>query len=256
MSLFSQCGYHDGMWINIPVSLADVGRAEQHDPGRGEAWWWLWLPVLTAMALLAIAILDADFYRTWILPEAVGALEIAHVLVPLGGFLITLSMLRLPLVGSWRLMWWTLAFFAATCLYIGGEEMSWGQWYLHWETPEYWSRINRQNETNLHNTSYYFNHGPRNLLKAAIVVGGIVLPLVPMHLRGMFASLPYLRLMTPPVAVLPTAVIAMVLNLIAGIDKDSDLDVILPRPSEAAELFMYLFILFYLVILRRRLAAL
>ncbi len=37
-------------------------------------------------------------------------------------------------------------------LYIAGEEMSWGQHFFHWNTPEYWAEVNRQQETNLHNT--------------------------------------------------------------------------------------------------------
>ena len=33
---------------------------------------------------------------------------------------------------------------ALSCLYIAGEEMSWGQHFFHWNTPEYWAMVNRQ----------------------------------------------------------------------------------------------------------------
>tara|TARA_B100001113_G_scaffold349246_1_gene344351 strand:- start:346 stop:1083 length:738 start_codon:yes stop_codon:yes gene_type:complete len=48
--------------------------------------------------------------------------------------------------------------------YFFFEEISWGQHFFHWETPTFFSDINHQNETNLHNTSNLFNELPRSLL--------------------------------------------------------------------------------------------
>ena len=53
----------------------------------------------------------------------------------------------------------------AYCLYIAGEEMSWGQHFFHWNTPEYWAEVNRQEETNLHNTYAIFEKTPRSILE-------------------------------------------------------------------------------------------
>ena len=44
------------------------------------------------------------------------------------------------------------------------EEISWGQHIFHWESPDFISKINHQNETNIHNISSVFNELPRNLL--------------------------------------------------------------------------------------------
>ncbi len=44
------------------------------------------------------------------------------------------------------------------------EEMSWGQHFFKWSTPDYFETINSQNETNLHNINNLFNQLPRNLL--------------------------------------------------------------------------------------------
>jgi hypothetical protein len=63
-------------------------------------------------------------------------------------------------------------------LYLGGEECSWGQTYFQWETPEIWVEKNRQEETNLHNVSGFFNELPRNIMTGAALVGGVILPLV------------------------------------------------------------------------------
>jgi len=78
---------------------------------------------------------------------------------------------------------------ALGALYFGGEEMSWGQSYLRWETPEAWAKINKQNESNLHNLQLdkygpwvawiddVVNNAPRQVL-LGIAVLGAALPLV------------------------------------------------------------------------------
>ncbi|WP_084417817.1 hypothetical protein [Henriciella litoralis] len=40
---------------------------------------------------------------------------------------------------------------AIVCFFVAGEEISWGQWIFHWETPEAMAAVNLQHETNLHN---------------------------------------------------------------------------------------------------------
>ena len=44
------------------------------------------------------------------------------------------------------------------------EEISWGQHFFNWNTPEFFEKINNQNETNLHNINNLFNQLPRNLV--------------------------------------------------------------------------------------------
>lgn len=40
---------------------------------------------------------------------------------------------------------------AAMAVVAAGEEVSWGQTYFRWRTPEAWATVNVQNETNVHN---------------------------------------------------------------------------------------------------------
>jgi len=49
-------------------------------------------------------------------------------------------------------------------LYYFFEEISWGQHIFGWQTPDFFSNFNHQNETNIHNISSLFNELPRNLL--------------------------------------------------------------------------------------------
>ena len=46
---------------------------------------------------------------------------------------------------------WPLVLAGLACFAIAGEELSWGQWIFHWETPDALAQVNLQNETNLHN---------------------------------------------------------------------------------------------------------
>lgn len=222
------------------------------DPDWSEAWWWLGIPIATATALVATCAISPSFYRERFLPEGYGVLELSHFLLPLAGLFICISLFSTTLVKSWRLLRACVAFFTFTCFYIAGEEHRWGQWFFHWETPEVWGKINRQNETNLHNVSVLFNQLPQSILKIAIVIGGIVLPLSS-HARRWVAAIPIIVVLTPPVAIVPVALVAMGFNGIVTLHKHGLIGDFLARPSEAAETFYYMFILFYLIMLRRRL---
>ena len=48
--------------------------------------------------------------------------------------------------------------------YYLGEEISWGQHFFKWGTPEIFNELNNQNETNLHNISNLLDQLPRSLV--------------------------------------------------------------------------------------------
>jgi len=225
------------------------------DPGRAEAWWWLGVPLFVAVAAPVIYAIDRDFYNEAINQEGWGLLELAHVVIPLIAFVLAIAILRDPLVrrSVFLRLWIGLA--ALGSLYIAGEEASWGQHLIGWDTPEGWQAVNDQNETNLHNISSWLDQKPRLLMQLGIIVGGIVLPLALPHLKALRAS--PLALIVPPKALMPTAVLAL------GWYLARDLQPVMPearfmvtRPSEVEETFLVLFVLFYLMVFRRRLAQL
>ena len=49
-------------------------------------------------------------------------------------------------------------------IYYLGEEISWGQHFFKWNTPQLFNEINNQKETNLHNISNLFDQLPRSLV--------------------------------------------------------------------------------------------
>ena len=72
-------------------------------------------------------------------------------------------------------------FFNLGVLYFLGEEISWGQFYFSWNTPETYASINTQEETNLHNLPGIYNELfakiPRLMLSILSLVGGGIIPL-------------------------------------------------------------------------------
>ena len=114
---------------------------------------------LVALLLLFLAITAAllghpatrQQARPWLLFENSPVELLTFAFFLLGG----LAGLRLAL-GAWRaqLGALTVAFYVVYSIglvFIAGEEVAWGQWFFHWQTPEEWRAVNVQGETTLHN---------------------------------------------------------------------------------------------------------
>jgi len=112
-----------------------------------------------------------------------GVIEIATVVLLLWALAVAILAARdalnlsRPLVALW------LALHAAGLVYFAGEEISWGQWVLGWETPDWFAARNDQGETNLHNMSSWLDQKPRIIVFLWILMGGVMAPLFE-RLRG------------------------------------------------------------------------
>lgn len=218
-------------------------------------WAWLWLPLALAVTLSIIAHTAPEFYAVWLGSEERGLLELSHALIPLAGVVLSIRILVMPQVRRFKWLWLWVLLAALGCLYIGGEEASWGQHYLQWETPEAWEKINDQEETNLHNTSSWFDQKPRALLEIGVILGGILIPLIALKRPEIRNS--RFAIILPPLATLPTAVLAEFSKtserLLSAIGSDV---LIFSRASEVQETYFFYFILLNLVVLRQRLLSL
>ena len=86
-------------------------------------------------------------------------------------------------------------FYLIGVIYYFFEEISWGQHIFGWGTPEFFSEINHQNETNLHNTSSIFNELPRNLLLIWCSLSFIFIRFIDFKYKKLrFLILPFLKL--------------------------------------------------------------
>lgn len=100
---------------------------------------------------------------------------------------------------------------ASFCVFVAGEEFSWGQRLLGYRPPEFFLQNNFQQEVNVHNLSQSFFQ-PKWVLIAALAGYGIVLPLWSRAI-GLRPLLARLGATPPSIDVLPwfTAAIALLI---------------------------------------------
>jgi hypothetical protein len=220
---------------------------------RLPAWLYLWMPLAVAVALSLAWHAAPVFYSAYLVGE-VGILEGTHVVIPLISAIYCLRILALREVRRDRLVLLWIFVGLLGSVYMAGEEASWGQHYAGWLTPETWQAINDQGETNLHNISSWLDQKPRTLLEIGVIVGGILIPLAalarPALRDGRFS------IFLPPLVCLPVAVIGEVARFWERLQAHGLWEFTLfYRASEVQELYLSLFILFYLMVFRSRVLA-
>lgn len=179
-----------------------------------------------------------------------GPHEFVEFVVLVIAFIVTLATLRRLdwKKDKWLAVWIALA--AACCFYVAGEEVSWGQKFVQWSTPEFWANINDQNETNLHNTSSWLDQKPRLILLIGVIVGGLIIPLLK-KFRAQWLPKKF-EIIYPPAILSLTALMTLGIEITDKIDKALEDVILFGRSSEVEELYLFYFVLLYLVILRRR----
>jgi hypothetical protein len=210
---------------------------------------WLWIPVALMIGDLLCEIFVPIAARPQFFSEA-GPHEKVQALFMFAG-LIYATRLFFVVEGIWLKLWFGIA--ALSCFYIAGEEISWGQTFFGWLTPEFWSQINDQQETNLHNTSDWLDQKPKTLLQIGVLVGGIIIPALqkwrPSALPARYAAI------YPTWHVVVTAAFAVLVKII-----DTVQDLVHPytdwrifwRASEVLEIYIYYFVLIYLIAMWKR----
>jgi hypothetical protein len=208
--------------------------------------------VLFAIWLLVTWQIAPGWYSKWVIPEGYGILEFSQFVTMLAALFIAVRLLFKPFVRKRPFVFAVTIISALSCLYIAGEEMSWGQHFFHWKTPEYWAMVNRQEETNLHNI---YPDLPR--FRAMATGGSRDWRRDRRHHRADCRSLLPAHPRQPAVAVPATgssiayAVIAMLFKFTGILSQKGYMPELVHRPSEAVELYLYYFILGYLIIYLR-----
>lgn len=221
-------------------------------PVRPSKLWWLVVP----LAWLAVqAVIELSFDRPTLarIHSEWGPHETLQSLILIVAFGISAwTLAGFPFRSwPWLAAWVGLA--TACCFYVAGEEISWGQWIFHWTTPEYWSAVNDQDETNLHNTSSWLDQKPRLLLEVGVIVGGLVIPALrrwrPQFLPGRFA------LIYPPSYLWVTAAIFVACKAGDALGEAMGFKMF-DRVSEVNELYLYWFVMLYAFHMKRVVRAL
>jgi hypothetical protein len=254
LSRHSESAYNKNMPLPDPIIAHGPYRPFTVDPDWDEAWWWFGIPVLFAVWLIVMWRVAPEWSSKWIIPEGYGILEFSQFVTMLVALIIAVRLLIRPFVHKRPFVLIVTIIAALSCLYTAGEEMSWGQHFFHWKTPEYWAMVNRQEETNLHNTYRAFEQWPRAILELGVVIGGILVPLAAAFFPRVRSN--RLSLFLPAGALMPTAVIAIGFKLAGVLSQKGYVPELVHRPSEAVELYLYYFIFAYLLIFMRRIAEL
>ncbi len=210
--------------------------------------WWFWLPAgfLGFQAVIETVLSPAVLSRLHTENGPHELIEFALIAAACAVAFLTLFRVGKK-KNKWMTAWLGLAAFC--CFYVAGEEISWGQHFMAWSTPELWSAVNDQQETNLHNTTSWLDQKPRLLLELGVLTGGLILPLL-MKYRPALVPARFAAIYPPPyfafVALLALGVkLADIIADLAGIR-------LFERGSEVEELYLYYFVLLYLLDLRRR----
>ena len=103
---------------------------------------------------------DVDFLRNFL--QENGFIENIQSLALIAAIIIFLSVIKLAKTKKIIKIFIYLKILAL--IYYLGEEISWGQHFFKWNTPDLFNEINNQKETNLHNISNLLDQLPRSLV--------------------------------------------------------------------------------------------
>jgi hypothetical protein len=210
---------------------------------------WLWCIPLPLLIHLGTWQLDktGEFFSTWIESES-GLIEnaTALVLIPAAIFAIGIGLRLYRQFGQLYLLWFFSV--ALVCIGFAGEEISWGQHWVGWHSPEYFVENNRQGETNFHNFNIHFGRVVKSILTLVIIIGGLIMPFrLSTRGREQTPMRRFVGLVTPTLVCVPAAAFVLGVRLIERFKTWFDLEwsLIAVNLKESQELYIALFLLIY-----------
>jgi hypothetical protein len=208
---------------------------------------WLWVPVI-AMTFQIILEVVVDEEVLSVLHSENGPHELIEFFILVGSFFICLKYFFKSEYKTKLLNFW-FGLASLCCFYVAGEEISWGQHVLDWATPDFWSDVNDQGETNLHNTSSWFDQKPRLILLLGITIGTLVLPYL--YKKGKLPLPENLVFLLPSTKLSVIALLVVIPQLIEKTFEFFDVSIFV-RFSEVQELYMFYFVFLYLILLQQK----
>jgi hypothetical protein len=210
-------------------------------------WLWVWTPLLFLL-VVPVLYLTVPEQAQGLIGEENGIPDLATpmVLIPAVIFGIRCHAMRGQLPWRWLHVWLMLTTIA--CIYFAGEEISWGQSFFHWQSPEVFNQLNKQHETNLHNMSSWFNQKPRILLAIGVLVGGIILPLWRKWNNIVYSDRDWRCWFWPDFVCLPSAMLAFLVRIPQRYENITGhwLFSVPIRTSELQEFYFAYFLMLYL----------
>jgi hypothetical protein len=216
----------------------------------------LGLVLVPLFAQAAVRLLDPgmEVYKA-IFNGEMGFIELGTAAMLLAAAVILAQEARRLFRNGERWNGWLAAILAFGAFLVMGEEISWGQWFFHWDSPEWFLEHNAQGETNLHNLVFVKKDIPKWLVVIGIAVFGLVMPFLKGASRRRIG--PFDRKMLPTAVCAPVAfvvvashVVVKLLWWILGLELEPLIGI---DVREATEFYIALFGLIYALSLRLRL---
>lgn len=215
--------------------------------------WWLFFPVTFFVVRYAASIFTnrTTGLESWFRNE-LGIVENLTVLFLIAAMIYTLYLLKRygGLLNLTPKIF--LSLYCLGCLYFAGEEASWGQHWVGWESGEYFLAHNDQQETNFHNTSALLDRKPKAIVSFLIFIGGIVIPII---LYRKALKIDYTKAMWwifPTWVCLPTAFFATFSTWPSKVEHNTDWHFYFDQSQEMKEFYIAYFFLLYILSLGRR----
>ncbi|MEM7462611.1 MAG: hypothetical protein AAF362_08000 [Pseudomonadota bacterium] len=183
---------------------------------------------LVGLALLPAALFVLTGYKSENLLDEDGLYEgLAAIACGLTALFLVYKAFYLGQSGK-LVLFWTL-FLAFSLFFIGGEEISWGQRLIGFDTPQIIRENNFQEEFNLHNSTLIqsSNNALSVILTQLLVAYLLVFPLVVHAFPTARSITDYIRIPVPPLAVALVAITAKLIStqtyrLIYGTTETAD----------------------------------
>lgn len=217
-------------------------------------WLWLWLPIVVALFPYVMRLIDVKT-DSYVFGE-LGIIEnYTFIVLFIAIILGVLSILKMKSFEFPFFKFW-LTLLVLGCVYYAGEEVSWGQHWFGWGTPEGWMDVNDQGETNLHNTSALLDQVPRMLLTIAAIVGGVIIPVYFLIRDKVFSTGEFFGWLWPSYVNIPTCLLAVTVSLhekvykLFGTTVPNILDI---RAGETKECLLAMFLFMYIASFYKRL---
>lgn len=207
---------------------------------------WLVLPIIVAIMPYAARLIgpytDAYMYGETGVIENITVMFLITAIIACLLFLFAKEKIQFSGLKAWMIL------FLLGAIYYAGEELSWGQHFFGWGTPEQWTEFNDQQETNLHNTAAIFDQIPRTLLSLAALIGGVLIPIFRKYKNHMPSKGSFFDWLLPTYVCLPAALLSLLVSWHEKIYKL--LEVSIPavldiRAGETKECLLALFMMMY-----------
>lgn len=210
--------------------------------------WWLVIPVAMFSFFGTVQFFEDRRLVEGLLGES-APVEIAQATIMAFAFLASVTMLPSAFKTHNKFIIGLSMFTTLGAFYVTGEEISWGQHFFLWQTPNDWMAINDHHETNLHNTSSWLDEKPKVLLEIGMLVGTILLPVYRKYRTNAFVE--KYAIVIPPEYLWVTATALWSTKIFKALDNHFHW-FNLYRTSEINEIYIYYFLLIYILALKLR----